>query len=300
VNMIEAYLQLGRHKELKEWFDVQIQANTKNNEKLATLYRWYSELYEILMDSKQAREYALRAVRLNPDNYSSYYHLGRLLYYSGDYEEAKKQLRLATKDENSSAVAHLYLALIADELGENDEKQKNIEIALGKNPYAFDYLLNRYYSRSKFYNYPGYIALIDKGYQDYLRINPNIISVKASYSRFLTNFVNNLELALRLNEECIEKEPETWWLLDDRAWILYRMGKYSEADQTITRFMQNENETNIDRWIWSFYHIGKIKIAVGDSVQGMEYLKKTRKFRDINPLDEFIVEDVKSILDSGS
>ncbi|MCK4345433.1 MAG: tetratricopeptide repeat protein [Bacteroidales bacterium] len=297
-NMIDAYLQLGRERELKSWFDDQIQANEKNDSIQATLYRSYSELSEILMDSTKAREYALQAIRINPDDYRSYTQLGRLLYYSGKYADARKYLAMATKNKNieEAASAHLYMAFIADCLGEINEKQRNLYIALEKSPYLFYSLATRYLNRP-LYQYPGFIALLLKICSDGNRV-VNDVDFNAYYAQIIADYGNDLDLALQLINESVKKEPESWYFLNVKAWVLYRMGQYAEADKTITQYMQNEGNQYIELSISTVYHIGKIKMAVGDSIQGLEYLRKAQKFRDVNvnPMDEFIVEDVKSIL----
>ncbi len=296
-NMINAYLQLQDDKDLMVWFDHQIEKE-QNDSILSLLYRKYSELSEILLDSAKALEYALHAVQSNSKDYQAYVQYGKLLYYSGNYAEAKRYLSRATILDKEDPSVYLYLALIADHLDEIDEKNRNFELALERNPYAARRVTSYYFIRPKYYMYPGYIALDERSYRDAIRIAPKEIDIKSDFATLLGIWKKDLDYALELINECIDQEPEEWYYLDTKAWILYQMGKYSEAEETINLFMQNYPERYIERAIGSLYHIGKIKIATGDTIEGYDYLQKTLKFREVEPYEDFMVEDVKSILAS--
>ena len=129
-----------------------------------------------------------------------------------------------------------------------------------------------------------------QGYKD--------IDLKQEFAWLLGMWNKDLDYALQLINECIDQEPEERYYLDTKAWILYQMGKYPEAEETINLFIQNFPERYIERAIAYLYHIGKIMIATGDTEKGYDYLQKILKFREVEPYEDFMVEDVKSILAS--
>ncbi len=295
--LIDAHLSLGNESGLKAWFNDQIRLNEGSNSVQATLFRSYSALSEILMDSIHAIEYALRAIELNPGDYMSHLHLGKLLYRYGEYSRAKSHLDLASRDRELSAVAHLFLALIADRQNQMGEKQRYLEIAVNRSPTYYYSLLPR--MNRPLYHYPGFIDLIFQGFSD-VKMIVNDIYFNSAYSEYIADFGEDLELALSMVNESIRKEPESWYFYETKAWVLYRMGQFDEADKFISRFMQNEGDQNIESRLPSVYHIGKIKMAIGDTVQGLEYLRKAGKFRDVDVpwRFEFILDDVNAILNS--
>ncbi len=54
----------------------------------------------------------------------------------------------------------------------------------------------------------------------------------ANFGRLQQEFILWISALSRINVS-ISKDPETWYYLDSKAWMLYRMGRYEEADEDV-------------------------------------------------------------------
>jgi hypothetical protein len=285
--LIATALQSGQIDAFRQWLDGQIELNATDNSKKASLYACHSELSEILMDPVSAKEYALKAVQSDPEDIRSNTQMGRLLYYSGDLNGAKKYFTKVSRDHTKPIEANFYLALIAQDRNDMVEKERIRQNGLIMAPHQ-----SGYESNPKFYNYPGYIHLIKQYYKDYLKLTGSNSWNKDKYALFITDFGNDLQLALQLINECVEEAPDQIDFILGKAWILYRMGQYAEADKCIPQDQEQYEYLSYEY----LYYSGKIKLAVGDTVQGMEYLKNTQSWWHNEPRCDFMKEDIEAIL----
>jgi len=65
--------------------------------------------------------------------------------------------------------------------------------------------------------------------------DPNALN---AYGYVLTNYSNNYKKAYKLIKKAIKLDPDNPAIIDSYGWILYRMGKYEEAEEELNRAYQ--------------------------------------------------------------
>ena len=76
----------------------------------------------------------------------------------------------------------------------------------------------------------AYSAIVKNSPKD-----PNALN---AYGYVLTNYSNNYKKAYKLIKKAIKLDPDNPAIIDSYGWILYRMGKYEEAEQELNRAYQ--------------------------------------------------------------
>ena len=76
----------------------------------------------------------------------------------------------------------------------------------------------------------AYSAIVKNSPRD-----PNALN---AYGYVLTNYSNNYKKAYKLIKKAIKLDPDNPAIIDSYGWILYRMGKYEEAEEELNRAYQ--------------------------------------------------------------
>ena len=76
----------------------------------------------------------------------------------------------------------------------------------------------------------AYSAIVKNSPKD-----PNALN---AYGYVLTNYSNNYKKAYKLIKKAIKLDPDNPAIIDSYGWILYRMGKYEEAEEELNRAYQ--------------------------------------------------------------
>lgn len=217
----EHLTRLGKLKELNEFLREKIDVGSKDT---SLLYK-FIELNFYLKNYDTTVAYAHKAISFYPQQvkfylYEAYSHF-QLKQYDSTIIVLKKALPLAAKDSMKVDI----LSMIGDSYH-----------SLGNTEHAFSY------------------------YDAALKINPSNIQVLNNYSYYLSLLDKNLSKALKMINVVIDKEPNNGTYLDTKAWILYKLGRYSEAKDVMRKaliFGGNESDTILE-------HYGDILFKLND------------------------------------
>jgi tetratricopeptide (TPR) repeat protein len=102
-----------------------------------------------------------------------------------------------------------------------------------------------------------------------------------------------LDFALELVDKALKVNPEESNSLSTKAWVLFKLGRSSEANELIDKYISLQNQESIDNSIECLYEISKIKKSVNDTVKARECLTKILKFNELNASEKKFVEDIK-------
>lgn len=268
-SMINAYLQLTEEKELLKWFDQVIDQYQDNKDYLIQLYLGLEELYEILQQRDKAIASAERVLWIDPDNYTAYRQLGILHFLNNDIQNAKSYLTKANRLVPQNSISYFYLGLCAESEGNHKLKDEYFKIALKNSPNlagSFDKL--DLWRRLNFYKYPGYIEIIERGYINGIILDSTNSFFKNNLAYLYASEGFNLDRGLELINSSLKLDPNNYASLDTKSWILYQLGRYEEAYQTFLQAQSLTPEGEFD--IIYYYHLGKIKLALGDNVKAKE------------------------------
>jgi tetratricopeptide (TPR) repeat protein len=270
-SMINAYLQLTEEKELLKWFDQVIDQYQDNKDYLIQLYLGLEELYEILQQRDKAIASCERVIKIDPDNYNAHRQLGILHFLNNDIQKAKSYLTRANRLVPQNAISYFYYGLCAESEGNYKLKDEYFRIALKNSPDlagAFDKI--DLWRRPNFYKYPGYIEIIERGYVNGIKIDSTNSVLKNNLAYLYASEGFNLDKALDLVNSSLAIDPNDYSSLDTKSWILYQLGRNEEAFQTFLKAQSLTPEGEFD--IIYYYHLGKIKLALGDSAEAKRCL----------------------------
>ncbi len=168
-----------------------------------------------------------------------------------------------------NAISYFYSGLCAESEGNFKLKDEYFRIALKNNPDlsgAVDKL--NLWQRPNFYKYPGYIEIIERGYVNGIRLDSTYSLFKNNLAYLYASEGFNLDRGLKLINLSLKLDPNNYASLDTKSWIQYQLGRYKEAHQTFLQAQSLTPEGEYD--IIYYYHLGKIKLALGDSLKAEE------------------------------
>jgi tetratricopeptide (TPR) repeat protein len=188
----------------------------------------------------EAIDVLTEAKKYVPDEFRLYFLLGISCQRAGRRVDAASALERAVQIEEKNVDALSALALVYDELGQRAESDSIYERALRIDP-DNHLLLNNY----------GY-SLAERGVQ--------------------------LDRAMKMAEQAVKQQPENQSYLDTYGWILFMMGKYSEAREWINKAIVLGSTSPVIH-----EHLGDVYYKLSDPARAMEYWKKAL---DIDPANE--------------
>ena len=116
----------------------------------------------------------------------------------------------------------------------------------------------------------------DKAFDAYdrtLRNNPDNALVLNNYDYYLSLRGERLEEALEMAIHANELVPDNVYYTDTYAWVLYKLGRYKEAEKIMKKCLgleKNPSGANLE-------HYGDILLKLGKESEAMEYWKKAQQ-----------------------
>lgn len=126
----------------------------------------------------------------------------------------------------------------------------------------------------------------DEAYEKALKIDAKNVYVLNNYAYYLSMRKEKLERAEEMSRQSLEIEPTSNSYQDTYGWILYVMGKYSDAKIWIEKAMQNGAENNPV----ILEHYGDILYKLGDTTKAIEFWEKAKTKGDGS---EFLDKKIK-------
>ena len=124
----------------------------------------------------------------------------------------------------------------------NNEQEKAV-LLLNK---GVNYVVNNPPLKAEFYNYLGDAhhsvnqhKLSDENYEKSLALIPENPIVLNNYSYYLSLRASDLEKAERLSKQCNDLKPKVATYQDTYGWILYKLGRFTEAKEWLYKSVEN-------------------------------------------------------------
>lgn len=111
----------------------------------------------------------------------------------------------------------------------------------------------------------------DASYDRALKIKPNNALVLNNYAYYLSLRKEQLDKAADMSAQSLKLEPNNPSYLDTYGWILYQLGKYSEARKYIEQALaaSGENGTLLE-------HLGDVVFKLGETEKAMDYWRRAK------------------------
>jgi len=160
-------------------------------------------------------------------------------------------------------------------LSMNGEKEKAINL-WNK---GLNYVVNNRPLKSEFYNSLGdtYHSLgnyieSDNNYEKSLVLSADNPVALNNYSYYLSLRSKDLEKALSLSKKCNELMPDQPTYQDTYGWILYKLGRFSEAEKWLKKAAEGESNNAV-----ILEHYGDVLFRLNRSKEALEYWERAQK-----------------------
>lgn len=288
--------------------------------KIQILLAYYTvnEIYNEMKE--EAFKLAGILVETHPDEPKAHSIYADLLYQDNRYEEARSSFRKVLSLDSSKYLVWEQLLFVESELsdfkamadesgraidlfpqqpllylfsGVSNYQLRNFELAEKHLSTGVEFVVGNDNMKAQFYSYLGdtYNELddferSDESYEKSLKYDPENSIVLNNYAYYLSLRGENLDKAEQLAEKAVELDPENGANQDTYGWVLYKMGKYEEAEKWIGKAIENRESSAVvlEHYGDVLYKLGDKKGAVKywekaiDKGQGSEFLEK--KVRD--------------------
>ena len=206
-------------------------------------------------DMDRVLKLATSSSQYNPEEMAFYYFEGMALFRKDDNDGAlnafRKGVSVITDKSNPDIVSDFY-SVIGD----------------------------LYYQKGM--QHEAYAA-----YDSCLQWKPDNMGCLNNYAYYLSETGGDLEKAEAMSYKTVKAEPKNATYLDTYAWVLFGLGRYTEAKVYIEQALQNDTESSSHVL---FEHAGDICIHAGYTDKALEYWEEALK---LNPGDKTLHKKIK-------
>jgi len=111
----------------------------------------------------------------------------------------------------------------------------------------------------------------DRAFDEALKIDPDNTHVLNNYAYYLSLRGEKLELAEKLSYHCLQLAPNETNFMDTYAWVLYKQGKYADAESWIAKAAaKRPSAAVLEHWGDILYKLNKKEAAVSKWKQARE------------------------------
>ncbi|MBN2857186.1 MAG: hypothetical protein JXN63_02175 [Candidatus Delongbacteria bacterium] len=206
--------------------------------------------------------------------------------HKGDHEKAVSILLEGIKEYPLSSL-RFELAGVYLDLKEYDKAgiiySKILEEIPGSET-IYGLIANEYQKR-------GDLGRTSKFYEESLELYPDDPQMLNNYSYLLAENSKELEKALQMVEKAFLSEPGSITFLDTKAWILFKMGKYDEAETIMENIFSDDKSYYHEASSELFEHYKEIKKAMGkaDELASINVNDTVRILSEIMKSSEYIL-----------
>jgi tetratricopeptide (TPR) repeat protein len=249
--------------------------------------------------SLQAIELSEIMISVHPNDLKARSVYADILYTDNQFQEAKEQyLYILEQDKSKSQIWSQVLFIQAEQNdfegllktssealeyfptdplfyffnGVSNKRFKNYDDAINSLEMGVEFvidnqnlLLEFYSSLADTYHVTKAHKLSDAFYEKVLAVDSNNILVLNNYAYYLSVRKVNLERAKAMSFKCNELEQNNGTYQDTYAWILFRMGDYSDAKRWMQKSLKNGGDKNavvVEHYGDILYKLGEVKLAV--------------------------------------
>jgi tetratricopeptide (TPR) repeat protein len=212
-----------------------------------------------------------------PNDWRPYWFLGFVGFSTRSDSFALANFRKVTELNPGNGDAWYYVGTIYFRMELNDSASTALEKSIEINPRNADFLgaLALTYDSMKRYTDS------DRTYEQALRLDPHSHILLNNYAYSLAERGIQLERALQMAKEAVEKQPENSSYLDTIGWVYFKLGKYGEAREYIEKAVRlrdavGENGSTLNE------HLGDVFYKLDNKEKALEYWKRALQMNQKN------------------
>ena len=223
-------------------------------------YTYYKLAYDELISLKDYESAAQILEKMSRITYGDIQYFSDNAGYSIDKEEYTKAINILLDGISEYPLSSLRfdLAGVYLDLKEYDKADIIYSKILEEVPPSgtiYGLIANEYQKR-------GDLSRTSEFYEKALDIFPEDPQMLNNYSYMLAEKSIDLDKALQMVEKALISEPGSITYLDTKAWVLYRMGKYEEAEKIMDDIFSDEDSYYHEASSELFGHYKEIKKAL--------------------------------------
>lgn len=200
-----------------------------------------------------------------PDDWRPLFYLGIMDLIANRDSSATARFEQVTTRASWNADAWWYLGLGYSRLKRNEDAVTALQHAVALNPKHVNALsaLGSTYDSMKRYKES------DSAYEAALKIDPHDALVLNNYAYSLAERGEQLQRALAMSKESLEKDSTNAAYLDTYGWIFFRLGKYEDACNYISKAVQSGEASPV-----VYEHLGDVYSKLNNIEKAKEYWQK--------------------------
>lgn len=244
-------------------------------------YWFLGAINNIMKDDSTALENFGKVKQLAAWNPDGWVGVASVYYDRGRYQEAVTTLIEAKQFIPEEFRVHFLLGISYQRLQKNIEAATSLEKAIqlnGKNVDALTALALTYDELDR-------SADSDTMYERALRLDPHSHLLLNNYGYSLAERGEQLERALAMSKEALSQQPENQSYLDTYGWVLFRLGRYSEAEQYIRKAVELGSTSSVVH-----EHLGDTYFRLSEPEKAMNCWQ--RAF-ELDPTNESLREKIQ-------
>lgn len=323
ISLAESYMRLGNFAKSTQYFKQIFEDDLVVLEAKMEIMLFFYEISESDKELQLAANELLAILISRYPNDAKVYSLSGDFYYrNGEYKEALKSWQkvleiddsrfpvwefvlhtLSLLDETDKllemsvqsqklfpeqAKTYFYKGIALYSKNNNIESAEAFEMAISMDPDNKFLVINSLVTLGQLYHRLEMDSLLFDAYEKVLKMDKNNVSALNNYAYYLAEREKNLDQALSMSSQAIKISPNTDFILDTHAWVLYKKGEYQKAEQYILKAIKSSTE---EKSIY-FEHYAEILIKLNKQDEAIEYLNKAIK---MGGNEEVLNERINSI-----
>jgi tetratricopeptide (TPR) repeat protein len=223
-------------------------------------------------DSLSVRNFR-RVTELASWNADAWVYMSGIFLGKNDFSKVVQILEAARKVVPQDFRVNFFLGFAYSRLGRNIDAIRVLEQARQINPKDVDAIAQ--------------LALVYDGmkkFEDSDRLYEEALQLDSSKSLILNNFAYSLserglqlDRAYRMADRAVEAEPENTSYLDTMGWILFKLGRYREAESFVKKAIAKGEASAV-----VYEHLGDIYFKLDDKAQAIEHWQMALKLDETN------------------
>ena len=226
----------------------------------------YADFLRRQKDSEGARKLLRKVLLQEKNNYVVWEELMFINNELLDFDSMLAESTEAIKYFPTQPLLYIFNGVAAAQKKDYDTAVKSLTL-------GFNYVGDNIPLRIQFLTYLGdaqyelgHTKKSFEAYDEVLLFDPANVAVLNNYSYYLSVLNKDLEKAKEMSLKCIQIEKENSTYLDTHAWVLFKLGSFSDAKRAMEKALQfggRESAVIVE-------HYGDILYRLGDKVSAIE------------------------------
>jgi tetratricopeptide (TPR) repeat protein len=264
--LAELYMQKNDWKDARTQFDSVLTSDSLSADMmLRVAIAYFSQTQKDSSLVPDARQQFENILEQYPNDWRPVFYLGIMDLIANQDSSAMVRFERVTAQASWNADAWWYLGLTYSRRHRNDDAVTALQHAVALNPKHLNALsaLGSTYDTMKRYKES------DSAYEAALKIDPHDALVLNNYAYSLAERGEQLERALQMSKESLEKDTANAAYLDTYGWIFFRLGRYEEARQFIGKAVESGEASPV-----VYEHLGDVYSKLNNAEKAKEYWQK--------------------------